>query len=196
MAGFIRRRGKASWEITVDLGRDESGRRKRRFFTVNGTRKDAERARSAALHERDTGVDVDPGRITVAEYLARWLRDYAQTAVTPSTLERYQEMIEHQLAPSLGHLLLRDLRPAHIQAAYAKFTRRDGKAGQLSSRTIAHTHALLREALRRAVQWQLIARNPSDAVAPPKAMRQEMRVLNEDDVACLLEAAKATRTTR
>jgi hypothetical protein len=40
--------------------------------------------------------------------------------------------------------------------------RRDGKAGGLSARTRRHIHRILRSALARAVEQQIIARNPAD----------------------------------
>lgn len=67
MAGYIRRRGKDSWQVTVELGRRDptTGRRLRRFLRARGTKRDAERALAEALHQRDTGVDVSPGKLTV-----------------------------------------------------------------------------------------------------------------------------------
>ena len=55
-----------------------------------------------------------------------------------------------------------------------------------------HHHRLLREALGHAVRWQLIARNPADAVTAPRAGRSEMRVLNAEEAGRLLEAATGT----
>ena len=44
MQGHIRRRSKGSWEITIDLGRDPTnGHRRRRFLSIKGTKRDAER---------------------------------------------------------------------------------------------------------------------------------------------------------
>jgi integrase len=50
----------------------------------------------------------------------------------------------------------------------------------------------LREAFHHAVRWQLAARNPTDAVAPPLPAITEMRVLDADQVAELLTAAAET----
>lgn len=52
---------------------------------------------------------------------------------------------------------------------------------------------MLREALNRAVKWQLLIRNPADAVEPPKPPRREMRALTEAETAWLLEVAAGTR---
>src|SRR3990172_9108958 len=123
MAGYIRRRGKGTWGITVDL--------------------------------------------------RRWLRDYAAKNVAASTLARYQGIINQHLIPALGSLRLRDVRPAHIQAAYATFARQDGRGPSLSPKTIFEHHALLRQALGWAVRWQLLARNPTDAVSSARPERGE-----------------------
>jgi len=42
-----------------------------------------------------------------------------------------------------------------------------------------------------AVKWQLVSRNVSDAVEPPKAKHSEMQTWDADEVAQFLEAAKA-----
>lgn len=188
MSGNIRRRGKRSWQIQVEVGQDPgSGTRRRRYFSVKGTRRDAERALTDALHQRDTGIDLEPARLTVAEYFERWLRDYAQHNVAESTFELYAGVIRRHLVPNLGAVRLPELRPAHIQAAYG----RSLESG-LSGRTVLQHHRLLREALGHAVRWQLIARNPADAVTAPRPERTEMRVLDEEGVRSLLRAAQGT----
>src|SRR3990172_5032408 len=161
MAGSIRRRGKSSWEVAVRLGRDPvTGRWRRRFITVRGSKRDAERVLAEALHKRDTGVDVAPGRLTTAEYLRRWLRDYVSHNCAPSTVIRYAGIIERHLMPRIGALLLRDLRPAPIQAAYGEALapggRLAGKPGPLSPRTVLQHHPVLKEGLGHALEWHTI----------------------------------------
>ncbi len=39
MKGSIRRRSKGSWELTIDLGYDTAGKRKRKYVSVKGTKK-------------------------------------------------------------------------------------------------------------------------------------------------------------
>jgi len=165
-------------------------------LAVQGIKRDAERALAEALHQRDTGVDISPGRLAVGDYLRRWLRDYADHNVAPSTRTRYAGIIERHLIPSLGDLRLRELRPAHIQATYSRALapggRADGGAGGLAPRTVLKHHRLLHEALNHAVRWQLIARNPADAVTPPRPGRAKVRGLNAEEAAELLQAATET----
>jgi integrase len=68
---------------------------------------------------------------------------------------------------------------------------RDGKGG-LSPRTVGHMHRILRQALQQAVRWQVLARNPADAVRPPKVERSKMRALDPTEAAALLDAIRST----
>jgi integrase len=54
-------------------------------------------------------------------------------------------------------------------------------------------HRVLREALQQALRWQILARNPADAVKPPKVERKQMKVLDADATAALIEAARPYR---
>jgi integrase len=53
-------------------------------------------------------------------------------------------------------------------------------------------HRVLREALQQGLRWQLLARNPADAVRPPKVERRQMSVLDTDATAELIEAVRNT----
>ena len=53
-------------------------------------------------------------------------------------------------------------------------------------------HRVLREALQQAVRWQLLARNPADAVKPPKVERKQMHTLDADGTVRLIETARGT----
>jgi integrase len=194
MKGHIRKRGK-SWAVVFDLGRDASGKRRQKWHSVPGTRRNAERELARLLNELNTGAYVEPARMTFSEYLDRWLADYAKPKVSPKTFERYQEMIDGHIRPALGAYLLPKLAPLHIQAFYSRALasgRKDGRGG-LSAQSVVHFHRLLHKALAQAVRWQLLARNPVDAVEPPRVERQEMRALDEDETASLLSLLAESR---
>ncbi len=59
----------------------------------------------------------------------------------------------------------------------------------LSTRTVRYTHAALRRALKQAVRWKYIPRNPCDDADPPKVQRDEMRPLDREQARRLLDAA-------
>ncbi len=195
MKGHIRKRGKSSWAIVLDLGRDASGSRRQKWHSVKGRRRDAERELAKLLSELNTGSYVEPARMSVSEFFDRWLADYAKPKVSSKTFERYQEMIDGHIRPALGAYLLPKLAPLHIQSFYSRALdkgRKDGRGG-LSAQSVVHFHRVLHKALAQAVKWQLLARNPVDAVEPPRAERKEMRALDEDETARLLSLLTGNR---
>jgi integrase len=147
------------------------------------------------MNEINTGAYVEPARMTVGDYLDRWLADYAKPKVSPKTYERYVEMIDGHIRPALGSYVLPKLSPLHVQGFYSgalAHGRKDGRGG-LSAQSIVHFHRLLHKAFAQAVKWQLLARNPIQAVEPPKAQRQEMPALDERATATLLGRLRESR---
>ncbi len=193
--GHIRERSPGAFEIRYTLGTDPAtGKRKIATATVRGTRKEAEKELRRLLHTLDTGEHVDPNRITVRQWLATWL-NAIQAEVAPKTAERYGEIANDYLAPALGNLRLSKLSAAHLQGAYTTLgtaARRDGKPGSLSPRTRQHIHRVLSVALARAVEQQLMARNPADAFRKrlPKVERREMATLSAEQSAQLLDGLR------
>ncbi len=194
MKGHIRSRGKNTWAIILDVGTSPEGKRKQRWVTVHGKKKDADKELARLLHELNTGNYVEPSKMTLKEYLERWLQDYAKPKVVGTTYERYEEIVRVHLTPALGHLLLSKLQPLDIQSYYSwalQNGRKDGRGG-LAAQTVLHHHRVLRQALKHAVRWQLVSRNPADAVEPPRPFRKEMRVLDASQNTQLEEAARGT----
>jgi integrase len=196
--GHIRERSPGSWELRYSLGSDPAtGNRRMATATVRGNRRAAEKELRRLLRALDTGEHVDPNRMTVREWLTAWLGAIREE-VRPKTHERYREIVTNFLAPALGNLPIIKLAPVHISAAYTRWAtegRRDGKPGGLSPQSRRHIHRILKAALGRAVEQQVIARNPADAFKKrlPKVERQEMVTLTAEQAARLLESIKHSR---
>jgi integrase len=194
-SGHLRERSPGAFEIRYSFGSDPAtGKRRIATATVRGSRKDAEKELRRLLRSLDTGEHVDPNRITVREWLETWLAA-VRSEVAPKTHERYGEIVNLLLIPALGNLQVAKLAPVHIQDAYngwATGGRRDGKPGGLAPRTRRHIHRILSAALTRAVEQQLIARNPCDVFKKrlPKVERREMAVLTPEQSARLLDALR------
>jgi integrase len=186
MRGHITKRGKDSYSIVLNLGRDpETGKRKQQWVSVKGTKKGAEKKLSELLSQLDNGIYVKPQKTTLAEYLEMWLNEYAKNNLSPRGFERYTGIIRKHLIPDFGKVTLTQLKPEHLQKHYtAKLN--DG----LSARTVRYHHALIHVALQTAVKRGLVSRNVADAVDPPRIRRNEMRTWDENEVNQFLEGAK------
>ena len=195
MRGHIEKRGKNSYSIAISLGKDiTTGKYKYQWVSVKGTKKDAEKRLAELLHQLDNGTFMKPGKTALGEFLERWLKEYAWSNLAPRTAEGYQSIIHRHLIPSLGNIPLTQLKPEHLQRYYSEKLaggRCDGK-GALNPTTVSHHHTCLHRALKMALKWGLISRNPADAVTPPRPQRSEIHTMTEDDITRFLEAAKAT----
>jgi len=162
----------------------------RRQETVVGSRKDAERKRTELLRELDTQTLADPSRLTVGEYLQRWLADYAEPRLKPQTVRGYRRIIEVHLTPALGATQLQRLTPLQLQHYYTQAQKgRDGR-GPLAGTTVLQHHHILHTALRQAVRWRLLTVSPADGVEPPRRGHREMLALTPRQAILLLETAR------
>jgi integrase len=198
-AGHIRERSPGSWEVRYSLGTEPAtGKRRTATKTVTGNRKAAEQELRRALNALDDGEHVEASRLTVRAWFAKWL-ETIRHEVSPKSHERYSEIVNNFLSPTLGGLLLTKLSATHIHEAYNGWAiagRRDGKPGGLSPLTRRYFHIVLRSALNRALEQQLIIRNPADVFRKrlPKVERKEMMTLNAEQSQRFLDELKEHRT--
>jgi integrase len=125
---------------------------------------------------------------SVGEYLERWLNDSKRANVKDTTFESYRAVIRRHVVPTLGRVKLKNLNPAHLQGLYrAKLD--EG----LSPRTVDYLHDLIKQALKQARRWDLVARNVAEAVDPPRQHRKEMKCLSHEQARVLLDTARGDR---
>jgi integrase len=187
MTGHIRRRGERSWELKYDVGADPiTGRRKIRYASVKGTKKDAEQKLIALLAAEQMGQGIDPSRVTVADFIDRWERDWARVNLSPKTVERYSELIRKHIVPHIGRVPAQKLRAVTLSELYSKLLRESG----LAARTVGHVHRIIHRALGHAVQWGVTVANVAANVKPPKVEATEIEILRDAERAAVLERLK------
>lgn len=185
MRGNIRRRTKDSWTIQVYSGKDPATGKKRYVSrTVRGSKKDAETALANLIRAQETGLDLSAARLTVAAYLDRWL-EVSKERVKPRTHLRYAQLVRLHVTPTLGATPLTKLRPLHIEELYGSLLK-----GGLSGTTVLQIHRVLHAALNQAIKWQLLDRNPADAVPAPRKTSPEAPSLTAEQLPSLLEAIR------
>lgn len=187
MRGNIRRRSNGSWTIQVYAGRDpETGRKRYVSRTVRGSKKDAEAALANLIRAQETGLDLSAARLTVAAFLGRWL-EVSRDRVKPRTHHRYGELIRLHVNPVIGAIQLTKLRPLHVEELYGLLRKRG-----LSGTTVLQVHRILHAAFNQAVKWQLLERNPTDAVKAPRKSSQEAASLVAEQIPTLLTGVEGS----
>jgi integrase len=194
MKGHIRERSPGHWAVILDVRDPETGKRKRRWHSFKGTKRQAQIECARLISEIQRGTYLEPNKTTLAQFLDQWLDDI-KPRVTPKTHERYEQVCRKNIAPLLGAVALPKLKPAQISQAYVKALasgRRNGNGG-LSARTVHHMHVILKGALAQAVKWEMLVRNPADAVDPPRTSPATMKAYDLAQTAELIEAVRGKR---
>ncbi len=194
MKGHIRERSPGRWAIILEQRDAATGKRRRKWHSFKGTKRQAQVECARLISAMKGGTYIEPDKTTLAAFLDRWI-DHIKAHVSPRSHERYSDLARKNIVPLLGGVTLNKLRPAQIAEAYATALangRRDGKGG-LSPRTVHHMHRILKQALGQAVKWELLNRNPCDAVDPPKVEHAAMQTFDLPQTAELIDALRDTR---
>src|SRR5262245_1951726 len=73
MRGHIRERSPGHWAIVIDVRNPQTGKRKRRWHSFKGTKRQAQVEAARLLTELKGGTAVEPSRLTVASFLEKWV---------------------------------------------------------------------------------------------------------------------------
>ncbi|MGZ5874857.1 MAG: tyrosine-type recombinase/integrase, partial [Bradyrhizobium sp.] len=180
--------------IILDVPDPQTGKRRRKWHSFKGSKREAQVESARLIAAIQGGTYLEPSKTTLAQFFDRWL-DHMRSQISPKSHARYSELARKNIAPLLGSVVLTKLKPAGISAAYSKALtegRRNGGGG-LSPQTVTHMHRILKQALGQAVKWELLTRNPADAVNPPKTARGLMNTYDLDQTAELIEGMRPTR---
>src|SRR5262245_11917778 len=180
MKGSLKERSPGRWAIILDVYDPQTGKRRRRWHSFRGTKRQAQIECARLITEIETGAAVDPTRITLSEFLDRFERDWISIHVTPTSAKRYKLSLAYA-RQHLGNRRLQDIRPVDLAAFYAALSR------SLAPRTVRHAHLVLHKALEQAKIWNLIRDKPADLANPPPIPRTEISILQPDQARELLE---------
>ena len=190
-----KRKGSRNWYAIIERRDEATGRRVRKWISLEATgKRQAQIECARIITELQGDTFLEPSQITLSEFLDRWL-DHMKSQVSPRSHERYAEIARKNIVPLLGQAKVLKLHALQISQAYTKALksgRRDGKDG-LSPRTVHHMHRVLKQALADALRWNLLSRNPADAVDPPKVSPKPMQTYDLAQTATLIEAMRPTR---
>ena len=196
--GNIRKRKDGRWEGRYTVGHDPETGKAIIKNVLGKTQAEVKEKLKKAIEEN---VGIDYGRAknyTVGNWLEVWYENYAKIKMRPSTYLTYHGYIENHIKPQLGKIPLNDLTTLHLQQFYKKLLA-EGRVERieaqkqpkgLSAKTVRNIHQIISSALKLANEQRLIARNPADGCALPKAERKEMQTLPVEQLTSFLREAK------
>src|SRR4051812_18343793 len=108
MRGHIRERSPGCWAIVIDTRDPETGKRRRKWHSFKGTKRQAEVECARLVSSIDAGTYMEPSKTTLATFLDHWL-EHMRSQVAPRSHERYVELARKNIVPVLGAVYLTKL---------------------------------------------------------------------------------------
>ncbi|MEW6275567.1 MAG: site-specific integrase [Bacillota bacterium] len=193
--GTIYKRKDGKWEAKASIGYDPATGKLKRITKYFETRKEAQDWLAKVQHEKNIGAFVEPHKVTVGQWLDKWLADYKKLKLKPTTWAGYETLIRCHIKPAIGDIPLSKLQTGDLQRLYKEKLengRVDGKGG-LSVDYVRYMHAVIHETLKQAVKEQLIYRNVAESVNLPDKEEREMRLLKPEEMDRFLSLAEQDR---
>ena len=185
--GMVRKRDDGRWEGRIVIGHRENGEPLFRHVYAK-----TQKALLDKLHQniecyRDVELSED-SRMTLGQWLDRWLTEYKAGTVRPGTLEGYRRYIEYYIKPQLGDKQISLISQQDVQRMYRRL-KTEGRIHehpemdhQLSDSMVRHIHSTLHAALKDAVQAHVIPRNPTEGTTAPKPNYKPKRILTGEEL--------------
>lgn len=192
--GSVKQAANGTWEFVVDRGVDADGKRRQTRRRGFRTKREATEALDKVLSELVTGTYVPPSRQTLSEYLEdEWLPSIKGT-IRPSTWGSYRHnLVTHVCARPIGRMRLQDIDGPALNKLYAQMGEPTAsrRGTPLSPRTINYTATILHRALKDAVRWQRIPRNPHEQSDPPSGKhRRPKHIWTAEQLSAFFEYIK------
>lgn len=199
--GMVRKRPDGRWEGRIVVGHKENGDPIFRYIYAP-TQKEL----LAKLHQKldaYEGIELtEDSRMTLSEWLDRWLEEYAAPTVRPSTLDGYRNYTRHYIKPYLGDKQVSQITSIDVQKLYTKL-KKEGRVHehpefghQISDAMLNRIHAMFHRAMKIAEQEHLISKNPTEGVVAPKPNYRPKQILNDKQLDKFMEAIQRDEVWR
>ena len=113
MKGSIQKKGKTYYAVFPLNG-------KRKWIRGGDTKKDAQRVLTEKLSEINQGTYREVIKAKFRDFSEKWIKDYAEVKVKPSTLAGYKNIIAKLLNPAFGDFNLIDITTGLLQSHTAE----------------------------------------------------------------------------
>lgn len=199
--GMVRKRDDGRWEGRIVIGHRENGEPLFRHVYAKTQKTLLDKLHQNIECYRDVELTED-SRMTLGQWLDRWLTEYKAGTVRPGTLEGYRRYIEYYIKPQLGDKQISLISQQDIQRMYRRL-KTEGRIHehpemdhQLSDSMVRHIHTTLHAALKDAVQAHVIPRNPTEGTTAPKPNYKPKRILTGEELDAFLAVVERDEVWR
>lgn len=199
--GMVRKREDGRWEGRIVVGHKRNGDPIFRYVLAKTQKELLDKLHRDIETYQDMELTED-SRMTLGEWLDRWLDEYAADTLRPSTLRSYRQYIRCYIKPILGDKVISRITRMDIQKMYTQL-KREGRihdhpeyGHELSDTMVLRIHAMLHRCLKDAVTAHVIPRNPTDGATVPKASYKAKQILTREQMETFLAAVEQNEVWR
>lgn len=167
------------WEYRVSLGVGLDGKTKRKSF-YGKTQAICRRKYDDFMQGKDDKIS---NVATVKEWAEQWLEIYKKPNVTYGTYHNYKMYVDNRIVPSIGHLKLAQIKPAHISEFMSTVSK-------LSNSAQHHIYLTLKGIFDTAVENGFIKTSPMPKFMPKNQSESTIEVFGKDELKKLIDTAK------
>lgn len=178
------------WKVRIDCGTNPVTKKREVISrNIRGTKSEACKLRDRLKAELESGLSTKGDKMTFAEFSEQWQQARETAAEISRTRLRRERSIVEDLHSYIGTVKLRDITPQTIEGLYTQMRKDKTEArGKCSGTTMNMVHKLLKQILAKAVDYDLILRNPAAKVKAPKCETPDRRSLTTEEARKLLVA--------
>jgi len=131
---------------------------------------------------------IDKSKITLEEWLKKWIKIHKKPYIKPRTLQGYIEKIKFNIVPFIGQYPFQELDTLFFQEYFSDLAMGNEKRGikQYSPKTIREIKSILNMAYEDGIVDKLVSANPINHIKTPKVIRKRRNNFNTEQIMNLM----------
>lgn len=159
----LRKRESKSGITTYQIVAEEeagfsTGKRKRFYRTVKGSKKEAEKAMRNFINELENRTFTKDSKIKVKDFMHQWLELYIKDQLSPTTVQHYVVQTENYIIPVFGDMYLQQVKNIDVQKWIFSLQKKSPLTGKpMAPKTIKNIFLNLSAAMKKAVILNILS---------------------------------------
>jgi len=179
--GYFKEHGKGKYRLFADAGYNADGKRirKTKVITASGPREAKKKLAEFEVEVSNTNF-TDVKNLSFGEFVEMWRDNHAKVALSASTLEIYNIILDSSLLPHFKKQKLKDIKTLHIVKFFND--EKNKNKGSLEKK-----YNLLLNIFKKAVEWEVIATTPMEKVDKPKVKKKKKDFYDKEELQLLFK---------
>lgn len=166
------------WRVDLNFGVNPlTGKPNRVTKIVNGSKADAQRVRDELRRQHDEGLKFSQSHITFSEMSKLLMQSRCVPGTASETTTKLDAQRLRHVEALIGHMALRSIAVPVLEKTFATIKEKR----KLSNTTMHELHGIVKRVFAKAVDYDIILRNPCDKIKAPRKSDPNRKSLKVED---------------